>query len=124
MSSSMPVVVAVEGRPAWLPVIGGMFALAALDLIGAMLARSWADHRSTLSLLGGVVVFGLLFVVYGRSLDYAELSTVTIGWVVLVQVGVVAFDASHGVVIPPPRLAAIALILLLQAYVTASDLAG
>ena len=105
------------------PVIAAMIALAGLDLIGAMFARSWADHRSIVSMVGGIVVFGLLFVVYGKSLDYVELSTVTIGWVVLLQVGVMVLDRLHGVVISTPRLGAMGLILILQAYLTVSGLA-
>lgn len=104
------------------PVVAAMFALGALDLVGAALARSWSDHRSIITLFGGMAVFALLFVVYGKSLDYAELSTVTIGWIVLLQVGVVVLDRLQGVAIPPSRMTAIALILALQAYLTVSDL--
>jgi hypothetical protein len=105
----------------WLPVVAAILALAALDLIGAALARSWADHRSIITMVGGMMVFSLLFVVYGKSLDYAELSTVTVGWIVLLQIGVVVLDRLNGVAIPPSKMTAIALILLLQTYLTASD---
>ena len=115
-------VAAAEMNRPVVPVIAAMVALGALDLAGAWLARSWSEHRSMIAMVGGVMVFGLLFVVYGKSLDYAELSTVTIGWIVFLQVGVVLLDRLHGVVIPPSRLAAIGLILALQAYVTVSDL--
>jgi len=92
-------------------------ALAALDLLGALLARQWASHHSTVALFGGMVVFGLLFVVYGKSLDYAELGTVTMGWVVLLQVGVVLIDRyRNAVAIPLDRWLVIVLILLGQAY--------
>jgi hypothetical protein len=104
------------------PIIVAIAALAALDLIGAVLARSWSDHRSIIAMVGGMTVSSLLFLVYGKSLDYAELSTVTIGWIVLLQIGVVVLDRLHGVAIPPPKLAAIVLILALQTYLTASDL--
>ena len=105
------------------PVIVVMVALAGLDLIGAMFARSWADHRSIVAMVGGIIAFGLLFVVYGKSLDYVDLSTVTIGWVVLLQVGVMVLDRLDGVVISMPRLGAVGLILILQAYLTVSGLA-
>jgi hypothetical protein len=49
---------------------------------------------------------------------------VTIGWVVMLQIGVVVLDRLHGVTIPPGRMSAIALILVLQAYITATDLAS
>jgi hypothetical protein len=122
LTSDLPAVAATNGRIPIVPVVTAMIALAVLDLIGAALARSWADHRSAISLVAGVVVFGLLFVVYGKSLSYAELSTVTIGWVVMLQIGVVVLDRLRGVTIPPGRMSAIALILVLQAYITASDL--
>jgi hypothetical protein len=111
-------------RRSVVPVIAGMVTLAALDIVGAAFARSWADHRSTISLMGGLLAFGLLFIVYGKSLSYAELSTVTIGWVVLLQVGVIVLDRLHGVAIPPSKMAAIGLILALQAYLTVGDLAS
>lgn len=122
ISLGVETVAAAESDRSIGPVIAGIVALAGLDLIGAALARSWADHRSAVSLIGGVLVFGLLFVVYGKSLDHAELSTITIGWVVLLQVGVVVLDRFHGVMISTPRMAAIGLILALQAYLTVSDL--
>ena len=113
--------VLAAGSRSWGPVLLAMATLGALDIIGAALARAWAENRAPAAMIGGVAVFGLLFVVYGKSLDYAELSTVTIGWVVLLQVGVVVLDRLSGVAIPPGRLAAIAGILALQAYVIASD---
>ena len=105
------------------PVIAAMIALAGLDLIGAMFRRCWGDHRSIVSMIGGIIVFGLLFVVYGKSLDFVDLSTVTIGWVVLLQVGVMVLDRLDGVVISMPQLGAMGLILILQAYLTVSSLA-
>ena len=66
--------------------------LAVLDLVGAVLARRYADHRSVLALVGGCLVFGLLFWVYGKSLAYAELATVTFGWIVMIQVGVMLLE--------------------------------
>ncbi len=115
-------VVATDPRRSFVPVVAAMIALGVLDIVGAMLARSWSEHRSAIAMLGGLMVFGLLFVVYGKSLDYAELSTVTVGWVVLLQVGVVVLDRLQGVSIPPGRLTAIGLIIALQVYVIMSDL--
>ena len=112
-----------DARRSIVPVVAAIAALGGLDIIGAAFARSWAEHRSNVSLIGGILVFGLLFVVYGKSLSYAALTTVTIGWVVTLQVGVVVLDMLHGVEIAPTRMGAIALILLLQAYLTISDLA-
>lgn len=102
--------------------LGAMVALAALDLIGAVFARHWAVHRAPLALVAGAVVFGILFLVYARSLRYAELTTVTIGWVVLLQVGVVVLERVDGVAIPPTKVAVIVAILGLQAVLTFGDL--
>jgi hypothetical protein len=112
----------VRQRRAVGPVVLAVVALAGLDLVGAALARHWSDHRSAIAMTGGIVTFAVLFVVYARSLDYAELSTVTIGWVVLLQVGVVAFDRLNGVAISPARFTIIAAILVLQMMLTLSDL--
>ena len=63
------------------------------------------------------IVFGLLFWVYGKSLAYAELATVTFGWIVMIQVGVMLLDRFQlGNAIPPDRLAVMGAILLLQGY--------
>jgi len=108
----------VNGR-ALVPAVGSMLALAGLDLVGAVLARQWADHRAVISLVGGMAVFAVLFVVYGRSLDYAELSTVTIGWVAFLQIGVVLLDRfDNGVNIPPHKLIAMGAIMLAQCVLT------
>ena len=94
-----------------------MAVLAVLDLVGAVLARRYADHRSVLALLGGCLVFGLLFWVYGKSLAYAELATVTFGWIVMIQVGVMLLERFHGGnAIPTDRIAVMAAIVVLQGY--------
>ena len=66
--------------------------LAGLDVAGAVAAKEWAEHRATLVLVAGLVLAVLLFVVYAASLQYASLTTVTFGWVVMLQVGVVLVD--------------------------------
>ncbi len=96
---------------------GAIVLLAGLDLLGAVMARRYADHRSWLALVGGGAVFVTLFWVYGRSLAYAELATITFGWVVLLQVGVVLIDrvTSH-TSIPTGKLVAMVAIVVLQGY--------
>ena len=124
--AALPNAIAVEtaatatvNTRAVLPAVGSMLALAALDLVGAVLARQWADHRALISLMGGMAVFALLFVVYGRSLDYAELSTVTIGWVAFLQIGVVLLDRfDNGIDIPPHKLIAMGAIMVAQCVLT------
>ena len=94
-----------------------MVVLAALDIIGALLAKAWLANRSVPVFLAGVGVFALLFWVYGSSLKYAELATVTFGWIVLLQVGLLLIQRFHGgVPLGAGRLTAVLLILALQAY--------
>ena len=94
-----------------------MVALAALDLGGALLAKSWLEHRTPALFAAGVAVFGLLFWVYGSSLRYAELATVTFGWIVLLQVALLLIDRFvHGVDIGPAKWAAAVGIMALQGF--------
>lgn len=97
--------------------IVSMAVLAALDLVGALIARRYAVSHSSLAMAGGCFVFAALFWVYGKSLAYAELATVTLGWIVLLQVGVLFVSRfMDGVPIPPGKLVAVVGILLLQSY--------
>ena len=59
----------------------------------------------------------MLFCVLAVSLKVAELTYVSLGWIVFLQVGLLAIDRfRYGVVVPPGKWVAIALILALQAY--------
>ncbi|MCC6790999.1 MAG: hypothetical protein IT336_04895 [Thermomicrobiales bacterium] len=100
--------------------LGAMLALAGLDFAGAIFAKEWADRGHYVLLIGGVFSFTALFIVYARILQVAELSVVTLGWVVFLQVGILALDRVHyGVTMPWQKWAAIILILALQAYLIA-----
>jgi predicted RND superfamily exporter protein len=99
--------------------VAAMVVLAGLDLVGALLARHWSQHRSLVALGGGMAVFALLFAVYGKSLDYAHLTTVTLGWLVLLQLGVMALDGLAGTgTFTWDRVVAMVGILGLQGYLT------
>ena len=99
-----------------------LIVLAGLDLVGAVLAKHWNDHRSWVSLVGGMLVFAALFGVYGTSLAYGELATVTISWVVILQVGVLLIDRYHnGVRLPAGKWLAVIAILALQGYLLVSS---
>ena len=104
---------------------GAIVLLAGLDLLGAVMARRYADHRSWLALVGGGAVFVTLFWVYGRSLAYAELATITFGWVVLLQVGVIVIDrfTSH-TSIATGKLVAMVAIVVLQGYLLLTGASG
>ena len=104
----------------WRPLaasIAAMITLAGLDFIGALFARDWAERGRAVPFLLGLGTFALLFVVYARILQVAELSTVTIGWVVFLQVGLIAMDVfRYDVHLSRGKIVAIAAILLLQGY--------
>ena len=110
-----------------LPVVATlcMVALAALDLVGAFAAREWAQKQNTTALAIGALSFLVLFWVYASSLQYAELAVVTMGWIVLLQVGIlvidrVAFDGS----LPADKLAAVVIILAAQGYLLLAPSGG
>ena len=97
--------------------VGAMLVLAALDFLGAVLAKEWATERNHWLFAGGLVAFGALFAVYAVSLRLAELSTVTFGWIVALQVGLLLLErVRYEVVLPSGKWAAIVGILALQAY--------
>ena len=66
--------------------------LAGLDLVGALLAKEWTSGRSPWMFAGGALVFLLLFSVYAIGLRFAEMSTVTFGWIVGLQVAVLFLE--------------------------------
>ena len=113
----VPMLKAPEGWPGALVATVAMVALAALDLAGAFAAKEWAEHRSPVPMLLGLLAFGVLFWVYASSLQYAELALVTMGWIVMLQVGLVVIDrVRYGVELPPDKWVAIVVLLAAQAY--------
>ncbi len=107
----------LPGIPRFLLLSGAMVLLAGLDFGGALLAKQWADNGSRLCFLIGLVTFVVLFVVYATSLKTAELSVVTMGWVVLLQVGLVLIDRlRYDVPFTTDKWLAVIVILVLQAY--------
>lgn len=91
--------------------------LAGLDLVGALLAKEWTSGRSPWMFAGGALVFLLLFSVYAIGLRFAEMSTVTFGWIVGLQVAVLFLErVRYGVSLPTGKWIAIVAILGLQAY--------
>jgi hypothetical protein len=106
--SSVPV-------PVLLFVAAGL--LAALDIAGAVAAKRWATSGSTLWFLCGIALFGVLFWAYGSALQYAELSIVTMGWIVMLQVGLLLLDrVQNAVTLSSGQWLAIVGILALQGY--------
>jgi hypothetical protein len=89
--------------------------LAGIDIVGGVVAKSWALGRSPWAFVAGVSLFALLFWIYGLSLRHGELSTITIGWVVLVTLADMGLDRFYyDVHFPLPKwLAAFAAVGLL-----------
>jgi multidrug transporter EmrE-like cation transporter len=103
--------------PRFAVLTGAMVVLAGLDFCGALLAKQWADRGSRPCFLIGLATFAVLFAVYARSLKTAELSIVTMGWVVLLQVGLILVDRlRYDVPMSWDKWLAVAVILVLQAY--------
>lgn len=94
-----------------------MIALASLDFVGSILAKEWTLRSHPGFFLAGMASFVILFVVFANSLRIAELSVVTFGWIVFLQIGVLLVDRlRYGVVFPPGKWIAIVVMLALQAY--------
>jgi hypothetical protein len=102
-----------------LPVVATlcMAALAGLDLVGAFAAKEWAEKQNTTALGLGALSFLVLFWVYASSLQYAELAVVTMGWIVLLQIGILVIDRIHfDTTLPTGKLVAVVIILAAQGY--------
>jgi hypothetical protein len=94
-----------------------MVVLAGLDFAGTVLAKEWTVHRAPWLLVAGAASFVALFVVLVVGLRYAEMSIVVLGWIVVLQAGVLMVDrARYGTTITPGGWVAIALIVVLQGY--------
>jgi len=80
-----------------------------------VVAKGWAGTSSRWLLLGGCAIYVVLFWLHGLSLRIGQLSTITIGWVVIVTVANMALDHFvYDVQFPLPKwLAALAALLLL-----------
>lgn len=116
------------GHATWkfaLTSLSAMLLLAAFDFAGAVFAKEWADTRRPWWFAAGLLTFVGLFCFYANSLKTAELSIVTIGWVVFLQVGLLVYErVRYGTELAPQKWAAIALVLLLQAYLVLAPHGG
>jgi len=108
---------APAGWPQPLVAAVAMVLLAVLDLGGALAAKEAIERRSIALAAAGAAIFLVLYWVYISSLEVAELSSVTFGWIVILQVGVVLLDRfRYGVIPAPGAWLAIALLLAAQTY--------
>lgn len=114
---SLPLLHVPESWPLPVVALAAMAVLAGLDLLGAVAAKHWAEDGSLVALGGGLASFVVLFWVYASSLRYAELAVVTMGWIVLLQVGILLVDRMHfGSTLPTGKLVAVVIALAAQAY--------
>lgn len=121
----VPMLRAPEAWPVW--VVGGtaMVVLALLDLIGSVAAKEWSRGGGVPSLAVGVVAFLTLFWVYASALQYAELALVTLGWIVVLQVGLLLVDRfRYGVQLPTGHWVAVGVILVAEAYLLLAPASG
>ena len=94
-----------------------MAVLAGLDLLGAIAAKEWAERQSLAAIAFGTIASVALFWFYASSLQYAELAVVTMGWIVLLQVGIVIVDRVHfGTMLSADKIGALIIILVAQGY--------
>ncbi len=98
-----------------------MALLAGLDIAGAVAAKEWTEHRHPFYFIGGLLTFGLLFTVYAKSLSFAELPIITLGWIVCLQIGLIFIDRFiYHSDLPMGKLVAILAIVILQGYIMLS----
>jgi Zn-dependent protease with chaperone function len=115
------VVLKIPGIPSswnfYLISLGAMLALAGLVFVGSVFAKEWTERQHFGLFLAGLASFVVLFTVYAFSLKVAELSVVTFGWIVFLQVGLVLLDTIHyGLRLPTGKWVAIVALIVLQAY--------
>lgn len=106
-----------ESWPTWVVGATAMVVLALLDLVGSIAAKEWSRQGGLTPAVVGVTAFLALFWVYASALQYAELALVTLGWIVVLQVGLLLVDRfRYGVELPSGHWVAVALILTAEAY--------
>jgi hypothetical protein len=105
----------LSGRPAVFLVPSLIGLLAAVDFLLGLVAKSWSNSSSALTLAVGLALSGLLFWLYGVSLRHGHLSSITLGWVVLLTVADLLVDRFRfGVQLSPSKwLAAVGAVALL-----------
>ena len=125
LAFNVPMLQLPDRLPGPVVLLFAMSLLAGLDLLGAIAAKNWSEHHTFPWFAIGALVFVIVFWVYGSVLRVAELSVVTLGWIVLLQVAVVILDrVRYSVAVTPTQMVAIVLILFLQGYLVLSAGSG
>ena len=100
-----------------LAIVGFMLLLAGLDFTGTLLAKEWTVHRQPWQLASGAVTFLALFVALLCGLRYAEMSMLTLGWIVALQLALIMVDRSrYGTRLSIGGWMAVVAIIVLQGY--------
>jgi hypothetical protein len=121
LAFNVPMLQLPERLPGPVVLLLAMSLLAGLDLLGAVAAKNWSERHTFPWFALGALIFVIVFWVYGSVLRVAELSVVTLGWIVLLQVAVVILDrVRYNVTVTPTQMVAIVLILFLQGYLVLS----
>ncbi len=109
------------GRSTWWAV-AAVVILAALDLLGAYLAKEFSMRPRAAVFAAGLATFAVLFVVYVKSLSVSDLWIVTFGWVVLIEVGVVLLERFHfGTTISPRKVVLAGILVIVQVTMMLPD---
>jgi FtsH-binding integral membrane protein len=120
--TTVPMLALPPGLPLPAILLVTAVALAVLDMGGAIAAKNWAMSHSNVWFVAGLAFFAVLFWIYGSALQYAELSVVTMGWIVMLQVGLLVVDrVQYDVAITPGQWLAIGGVLALQGYLVVSS---
>lgn len=109
------------------PLVAGiaLLLLTVLDLTGSAVAKEAVERRSLPLAVAGAGLFLMMFWVYASSLAVADLVVVSVGWCVLVVVGVLALNRiRYGVHLSPLQYAAVALALIALTVLQVSPPAG
>lgn len=91
--------------------------LAGVDFVVGLAAKSWSSSGSLMVLMPGLALSLVLFLLYGLSLRHGHLSTITLGWVVVLTCADLLVDRfGFGVVMPWSKWAAAAGAVALLGY--------
>jgi len=106
-----------DSWPQPLVAVLAMVVLAVVDLASAVAAKEAVTRRSLPLAAVGLALYLVMFWIYSSSLRYVELGPVTLGWVVVLQVGVLLLDRfRYGVELSRGQWVAVAVLLAAQAY--------
>ena len=91
--------------------------LAGLDVVESVLAKEWSVRRNHWLLLAGITTSLMLFALFVVAIRYTEMSTVTLGWIVAMQAGLMITEhVRYGVRHSVDRWIIVGMMVALQGY--------